>query len=95
MPALFHLANEQKSLQVLQASLINNFKKVKELTHFAKGYFDGKKVTILDAQESYRLSSFAKANCLVVLEGGFVCGVWQGNGEGTVAGEPQRGRRGG
>jgi molybdopterin molybdotransferase len=68
MPAIFQLANEQKSLQVLQASLVNNFKKVKELTHFAKGYFDGKKVTILDAQESYRLSSFAKANCLVVLE---------------------------
>jgi molybdopterin molybdotransferase len=68
MPALFHLANEQKSLHVVQASLMNNFKKVKELTHFAKGYFDGKKVTILDAQESYRLSSFAKANCLVVLE---------------------------
>jgi len=68
MPAIFQLANEQKSLQVLQASLVNNFKKVKELTHFAKGYFDGKMVTILDAQESYRLSSFAKANCLVVLE---------------------------
>ena len=33
-----------------------------------KGFFDGKKVTILDAQESYRLSSFAKANCLVVLK---------------------------
>ena len=68
IPAIFQLANQQKSLQLVQASLANNFKKVKELTHFAKGYFDGKKVTILDAQESYRLSSFAKANCLVVLE---------------------------
>jgi molybdopterin molybdotransferase len=68
MPALFQLTNQHKGLQVLQASLANNFKKVKELTHFAKGYFDGKKVTILDAQESYRLSSFAKSNCLVVLE---------------------------
>jgi len=68
MPAIFQLANQQKSLQLVQASLANNFKKVKELTHFAKGYFDGKKVTILDAQESYRLSSFAKANCLVVME---------------------------
>lgn len=68
LPALYQLSNQGKSLQVLQAALANNFKKVKELTHFAKGYFDGKKVTILDAQESYRLSSFAKANCLVILE---------------------------
>lgn len=68
MPALYKLSNEQKSLQVRQVTIANNFKKVKELTHFAKGYFDGKRVTILDAQESYRLSSFAKANCLVVLE---------------------------
>ena len=35
------------------------------LTLFLKGYFDGEKALPLDAQESYRLSSFAKANCLI------------------------------
>lgn len=38
------------------------------LTHFLKAtYFDGK-VTPLHAQESYRLQSFAEANCLMILE---------------------------
>lgn len=68
MPALFQLAGQQNSLQVQQTQLANSFQKTVGVTHFAKGYFDGKAVTILDAQESYRLSSFAKANCLVVLE---------------------------
>jgi molybdopterin molybdotransferase len=68
MLALYQLGHDRKELQSVQAPLGNNFQKVPGLTHFAKGYYDGKKVAILDAQESYRLSSFAKSNCLVVLK---------------------------
>ncbi|MFT3932766.1 MAG: molybdopterin molybdotransferase MoeA [Chitinophagaceae bacterium] len=58
----------QIELVQLKAPLAKAFQKPAGLTHFLKGWFDGEKVTILDAQESYRMSSFAKANCLVKLE---------------------------
>ncbi len=52
-------------LKVQQAPLNADFKKPEGLTHFLKGYFDGTSVTLLQGQESYKLNSFAKANCLV------------------------------
>ena len=48
-----------------EAPLSVAFKSVAGLTQFAKGYYDGHTATPLQAQESYRLSSFAKANCLI------------------------------
>ncbi|MCH5717670.1 hypothetical protein [Niabella hibiscisoli] len=47
--------------------MANSYTKQHALTHFLKGWFDGRGVRILDGQESYRLSSFAHANCLVEL----------------------------
>jgi molybdopterin molybdotransferase len=44
------------------------YKKPAGLTHFLKGFHDGKTVTVLDAQESYRLHSFARANCLIQID---------------------------
>ncbi|WP_343560860.1 gephyrin-like molybdotransferase Glp [Sphingobacterium sp.] len=38
------------------------------LTHFLKAYYDGHAVKPLHAQESYRLQSYAQANCLLILE---------------------------
>ncbi|TDH21460.1 molybdopterin molybdotransferase MoeA [Segetibacter sp. 3557_3] len=38
------------------------------LTHFLKGRYTGNQVVPLNAQESFRLSSFATANCLIKLE---------------------------
>jgi molybdopterin molybdotransferase len=64
-PALAQMSNKSFSLQILNARLAKPFKKLAGLTHFLKGYYDGKTVTALHAQESYRLSSFAQANCLV------------------------------
>jgi molybdopterin molybdotransferase len=64
-PALAQLSNKTFSLQKLNVSLAKPFKKPAGLTHFLKGFYDGKTVTALHAQESYRLSSFAQANCLV------------------------------
>jgi molybdopterin molybdotransferase len=45
--------------------LAKTFRKAAGLTHFLKGFYDGNTALHLDAQESYRLSSFAKANCLI------------------------------
>jgi len=55
-------------MQTVYAPLSNDFKKPAGLTHFLKGFYDGQTVIPLDAQESFRLSSFARANCLIVLK---------------------------
>ncbi|HEX3024579.1 MAG TPA: gephyrin-like molybdotransferase Glp [Chitinophagaceae bacterium] len=48
--------------------LDNSYQKKSGLTHFLKAYYNNNKVSLLHAQESYRLSSFATANCLVCFE---------------------------
>jgi molybdopterin molybdotransferase len=65
VPALEKLSKRKIGLQTIKAPLAKTFQKNTGLTHFLKGRFDGKTVTPLDAQESYRLSSFATANCLI------------------------------
>jgi molybdopterin molybdotransferase len=55
-------------IRSIQAPLGADVKKPAGLTHFLKGYFDGVNAHPLDAQESYRLSSFARANALIVIE---------------------------
>ena len=65
IPALEKLSKRKIGLQALQVPLERSFKKAAGLTHFLKGFYNGKAVASLDAQESYRLSSFAKANCLI------------------------------
>jgi molybdopterin molybdotransferase len=65
IPALEKLTKRKTSLQRIIVPLKRPFKKNTGLTHFLKGFYDGKTATALDAQESYRLSSFAKANCLI------------------------------
>jgi molybdopterin molybdotransferase len=44
-----------------------DYKKPAALTVFLKGYYSDGQVAILPSQESYKLNSFAVANCLVVL----------------------------
>ncbi|MGN7782919.1 molybdopterin molybdotransferase MoeA [Niabella sp. 22666] len=68
LPALELLTQRPLSLKTLQVTLINSYTKQHALTHFLKGWYNGAGVSILDAQESYRLSSFAQANCLVELD---------------------------
>lgn len=67
LPALEGLTQRPLSLKKLQVPLINGYTKQHALTHFLKGWYDGVAVRIMEAQESYRLSSFAQANCLVEL----------------------------
>jgi len=65
IPALGILSKRKISLRSVQAPLAKSFQKNGALTHFLKGFYDGKTALALDAQESYRLSSFANANCLI------------------------------
>lgn len=65
LPALGKMSNQKLALKTKNVPLGNSFNKMKGLTHFFKGYYDGKVAVVLDAQESYRLSSFARANCLI------------------------------
>jgi molybdopterin molybdotransferase len=52
------------------AILEGEYTKGSLLTHFLKSKIDGEKVRLLHAQESYRLHSFAQADCLVELKEG-------------------------
>jgi molybdopterin molybdotransferase len=65
IPALQQLNNVVMGLKILQVPLAKAIEKPAGLTHFLKGFYDGEKAMPLDAQESYRLSSFARANCLI------------------------------
>jgi molybdopterin molybdotransferase len=66
--ALSGMTHKPSPVQMIQASLANDFKKAPGLTHFLKGFREDGLVTALNAQESYRLSSYAKANCLIRME---------------------------
>lgn len=68
LPALGVLSNRDTGLKQLKVPLAESLKKPLGLTQFLKGFFDGSKVRSLNAQESFRLSSFAKANCLIQLD---------------------------
>jgi len=65
IPALEKLSKREIGLQTSKVPLAKAFQKNAGLTHFLKGFYNGNTVAPLDAQESYRLSSFAKANCLI------------------------------
>jgi molybdopterin molybdotransferase len=65
VPALGLLQGKTHGLEILQAPLQSRFRKAAGLTHFLKAHYDGKGVRALDAQESFRLRSFARANCLI------------------------------
>jgi molybdopterin molybdotransferase len=63
--ALEKLSNKKSFLQIIQVPLAKPIQKNTGLTHFLKGIYNGRSALPLEAQESYRLSSFATANCLI------------------------------
>ena len=67
VPALHRMTRTGETGSV-RASLKSGYRKAAGLTFFLKGLYDETGVAILGAQESYRLSSFANANCLVRLD---------------------------
>jgi molybdopterin molybdotransferase len=66
--ALEILTKKRLTLLTIKAPLDQPFSKTALLTNFLKGFYNGDVVEILPAQESFRLSSFAKANCLVQID---------------------------
>lgn len=68
LPALGQMSLRRTVLKSLKVPLKTALKKPGGLTQFLKGYYDGFFAIDLKAQESFRLSSFAKANCLIKLE---------------------------
>lgn len=68
LPVVNKMINGKNGLLIKQVPLSSAYQKTAGLTHFLKGYFDGHTVTPLGAQESYRMRSFAGANCLIELD---------------------------
>lgn len=66
MPALGLLSKKKTVLNSLKVPLSGAITKPQGLTHLLKAIYDGKTVTPLNAQESYRMHSFARANCFIV-----------------------------
>jgi len=64
LPALSALSGKPLCLPVREAYISASFKKPAGLTHFLKGYCHGNTVELSGGQESYKLNSFATANCL-------------------------------
>jgi len=65
VPALEKLGQKNFGLQTVQAPLSKSYQKTAGLTHFLKGTYDGYTATQLSGQESYRMHSFARANCFI------------------------------
>lgn len=65
IPALEKMSRREGFIKTLRVPIARSYQKMPGLTHFLKGFYDGKTAMPLDAQESYRLSSFAAANCLI------------------------------
>ncbi|UKT62261.1 molybdopterin molybdotransferase MoeA [Pedobacter mucosus] len=67
LPAIYSLSNKVNAVKEIKAKLAAAYQKPAGLTQFLKGFYEDGFATPLNAQESYRLSSFAQANCLIVL----------------------------
>jgi molybdopterin molybdotransferase len=64
------MMHSTKSIESKQVPLEHDHKKPAGLTHFLKGLYNGQTVGLQTGQESYKLSSFASANCLAVFPEG-------------------------
>ncbi|MFP5079047.1 gephyrin-like molybdotransferase Glp [Pedobacter sp. JCM 36344] len=67
LPALKMLSARETGPKEVSAKLTYPYSKTAGLTHFLKGIYKDGMATPLNAQESFRLSSFAQANCLIQL----------------------------
>ncbi len=72
LPVITGMRGYKQGLRQQQVPLSQTYQKNTQLTHFLKGWYDGQKATPLGAQESYRMRSFAEANCLIEIEEGAV-----------------------
>jgi len=68
IPVIEKYMGKKALMKVEGAVSGSTVKKPSDITWFLKGFYEAGIAKILDAQESYRLSSFARANCLIQLE---------------------------
>ncbi len=69
LPSLrFFSGSEQPFLPSLRVRLAHAIEKNTKLQHFVRARTDLREVWAADGQESYKMRSFAEANCLMVLE---------------------------
>ncbi|OWK70880.1 gephyrin-like molybdotransferase Glp [Pedobacter sp. AJM] len=68
LPAIKTLSNLPNSVAEVESELETDYEKPPGLTHFLKGIYANGKAKPLNAQESFRLSSFAHSNCLIRLK---------------------------
>ncbi|MET0635668.1 MAG: gephyrin-like molybdotransferase Glp [Chitinophagaceae bacterium] len=66
--AIEMLSRKKAPTRLVKARLDTDYNKPTGLTHFLKGNYNEGGVKVLKAQQSYQLSSFAEANCLIILE---------------------------
>lgn len=66
--AIEKLSKKPVGVRTVPASLTKAINSPQGLTQFLKGKFEDGKATPLGAQESFQLSSFAQADCLICLE---------------------------
>ena len=62
------MSARRQTLRSSHATLKNTVRKPAGLTHFLKARHEDGTVTVLEGQESYKLKTFAMADCLVVLD---------------------------
>lgn len=68
IPAVETMTGKKDLVQKMKATLLNEYAKPPALAHFLKGDYQNGRVQVLDAQESYKMSSFAHANCLIYIQ---------------------------
>lgn len=68
LPALAKMMQKKNNVEIVKATLENDFTKKTGLTHFLKGFYKDGKAAILPSQASFQLKSFATANCLIVID---------------------------
>ncbi|WP_294205417.1 gephyrin-like molybdotransferase Glp [uncultured Chryseobacterium sp.] len=67
LPALEQWMHRKNRIRNTEAIVTHQYAKPTGLTHFLKAFYEDGRVTPLHAQESFRLHSFATANCFIVL----------------------------
>lgn len=66
LPAISKMTHRELELKSHKAILQQEYNKPEGITHFLRAKYQDKKVSLGIGQESYKLSSFAEANCLAV-----------------------------
>ncbi len=70
IPAIEVMSATENIVGITRRRLKTDYKKNPDLTFFLKGLMEDEYVTPLSAQESFRMRSYAKANCLIKMDEG-------------------------